>query len=90
MGGSELGGGESQALPNIKAMGEKKNVVSSRELHAPSPPSPRLSPLFNPTSIKAPTLSFPVRLCSIQWVKAARARGRVGLYTDIPLTSPRA
>lgn len=58
-----MGVGErSEALPNIKAMGEKM-LCPSREpgLRPPRPP-PSLSPLLNPTSIKAPALGFPVRL----------------------------
>lgn len=64
-----MGVGErSEALPNIKAMGEKMlcppREPGLRPPHSP-PPRPRppsLFPLLNPTSIKALALSFPVRL----------------------------
>lgn len=60
-----MGVGErSEALPNIKAMGEKM-LCPPREpgLRPPrTPPPSSLSPLLNPTSIKTPALGFPVKL----------------------------
>lgn len=57
-----MGVGErSEALLNIKAMGEKM-LCPPREPGLRPPPPPSLSPLLNPTSIKALTLRFPMRL----------------------------
>lgn len=85
-----MGVGErSEALPNIKAMGEKM-LCPPREpgLRPPRPPTPSLSPLLNPTSINARTLGFPARLQQREGQQQWQGPRQLELGPPTPLDPP--